>query len=791
MQRNMRAVITAILFLFSFSAVAQETEKIDEQEKESPYVFSLGEIVVTGKKEANIEKSGTTTVVTAEEIRSHDYKTLDQALEMIPGIRIETHTKGHKRINLRGFDQSRVMILVDGVPMNDVYSTDVDLSAIPIINVAKIIVNRGVSSALYGTDGAIGTINVITRKPDKLFAEASAEYGDFGDTSFNIAQGMPIGNFYYWLNGSVMTSNGFKPSEQLDKETRRKWFDNIVRYSLYTNPSTGLPYRFEEVRNPGKDEYINDTGFWDHSNYRKYFASGKAGYKFGKYIEAGVSAGFNYYQGMTNTYEPACFSDFNGTDWRSRRPDFTNIPINAKDYAIRNRAFIWEPIVQYNVSPYFYAEYKIFRLRLNAFFLNQYQKQDGYATTDHTIVKGESTLLKKTGILEPFYDMKDFMSYGFRLFPELRFASWHKLTMGVHWRNDTYKGYEQAISAEDSPQISAAMGTGRYPIEDYGSQTLSIGFEDELTLIKKIGITAGLSWDAQKFQTFKLRSNNDYGDSYIVKDKSMIWGTRDAFNPVFGAVYDPVESLLRLRAAFSYKTRFPTISEYSKVMSSEVDYDLKPEKSYNLNTGFEFMFLDKKIHIRSDYFFNSAFDRIAKVGKDQNAQVINIKEVTSHGIETILSGEAIDLSPQVVFNFSLSHTWLYMRSYDDTKQNSVNMGSLQQYVPEHFICFDARFDLWKQLAISLWGTTKVGARVYVMKTGVPPGALGTDYPYTTDYFTTMPLNNPLYLNMRIAQKIGEHLEVSFLFRNILDEYDIDPFNPGPGREFFASVSGNW
>ena len=160
-----------------------------------------------------IEDSATTTVIRAEDIEAKGASTLDQALEGIPGIQVYTHTKGHKRIRMRGFDQEKIFILIDGVPINDIYSTDVDLSAIPVNTVSKIVVNRGVSSALYGTDGAIGSINIITKKPDKLFVDSKAEYGSWNNSQFALSHGMPAGDFYYWFSGSVLLSNGFRPSQ--------------------------------------------------------------------------------------------------------------------------------------------------------------------------------------------------------------------------------------------------------------------------------------------------------------------------------------------------------------------------------------------------------------------------------------------------------------------------------------------------------------------------------------------------------------------------------------------------
>jgi len=81
-----------------------------------------------------------------DDIDRRGEKTLDQALESVPGIQVYTHTKGHQRLRLRGFDQDYVVVMIDGIPVNDVYSTDMDLTSVPVSSVSKIVVNIGTIS---------------------------------------------------------------------------------------------------------------------------------------------------------------------------------------------------------------------------------------------------------------------------------------------------------------------------------------------------------------------------------------------------------------------------------------------------------------------------------------------------------------------------------------------------------------------------------------------------------------------------------------------------------------------
>ncbi|MCP4678006.1 MAG: TonB-dependent receptor, partial [Deltaproteobacteria bacterium] len=172
------------------------------------------------------------------------------------------------------------------------------------------------------------------------------------------------------------------------------------------------------------------------------------------------------------------------------------------------------------------------------------------------------------------------------------------------------------MSGLASPKTYELMGSRKYPIEDLGAQTISIGLEDEIRLFDRLKITAGVSYDVQNFTRFKLRRNQEYEEQYIVKDDSVLLGTRDSANPVAGLIFDVLKRRLRLRAAGAIKTRFPTLSEYSKVEDSTLDRGLRPERSYNANGGAEIFFMDKAVSLRSDYFLSVINDRIVKISRD-------------------------------------------------------------------------------------------------------------------------------------------------------------------------------
>ncbi len=770
------------LFLALTIAAAPEQKPADPPEQTEQEVFSIGEIVVTAKRIANIEQAGTTTVITGEELEERGVKTLDEALEQVPGIQIQRHTKGFSRIKLRGYDQDKVMILVDGVPMNDVYSTDVDLSSIPVRNIAKIVINRGVSSALYGTDGETGSINVITRKPEKPFADAKVEYGIPVNMAVSAAHGAPFGDFYYWVSGTYDEFGGYTPSAALTKDKRIQWFNKLIRYDRF-----GLG--FDEVTIPAKSQYINDDGFWDHENHRKGTVSVKGGWNITPNIEAGISSSLFLFSGETNTYQMNCSSDYNVAKgkWSSNsRPWFTDDSSRIKDFALRNRAFVYPLMYRLTVSPYFNGRWDAFSLKANLWYFRNYAEQEGYADTAHRYPKDVSGV----NISEPFRDIKGYGSFGFRLFPTYRFSNWYRLNMAVHYRYDTFTADEQALSANASPQITALMGGGSYPLTRIGAHTFYVALEDELKL-GDFRLTSGFSYDSQTIDYFEVRTAPDtFGGAYIVSSDSMFFGTRDSVNPIIGFTYDPLKDVLRLRGAVSAKSRFPNLGEYAKIASEAFDRGLKPERAYNANAGFELMLLDKRLTFRADYFLSLVKDRIAKISRDDPP--VNIEKVVTQGVESTFTADFKKLWGTVDFSATLMHIFLHARNYDRSPEESVNKGRYVEFTPSQQLMGDIRLtvntphDIFRSTTLSFWGNWNYGELIYTMQEAPLEYA-----PFDTKYWEASTLHNPIMLNARISQELWKYFEVSFTVKNLLDDYAADPFNPGPGRSFYLETAFRW
>ena len=156
--------------------------------------------------------------------------------------------------------------------------------------------------------------------------------------------------------------------------------------------------------------------------------------------------------------------------------------------------------------------------------------------------------------------IKTYVSYGVQAYPSFRIASWNRLSLALLWRGDEIDARQQANRRSESPDIVTLYGMSKYKVNYLKAYFVTVAIEDEISIKDRLKITAGVSYDAQDFMVHKARYADYhyyYGNIYIVKDKSMIWGTRDSFNPVAGVVYDPVKDLVRLKARLFHEDPVP------------------------------------------------------------------------------------------------------------------------------------------------------------------------------------------------------------------------------------------
>jgi len=178
-------------------------------------VFSLGEVVVTGDKDA-VEKIATTEIIDEERIDLTTSKNVSDALDTLPGVFLNVGTRNEQVYNVRGFDQRYVPIFFDGIPIyvpNDGY---VDAGKLPTANISQITLTKGNSSVLYGLNTMGGAINILSKKPEKEI-ETKFDLGGQQSNTFdsNLYVGSKQDLFYVAANVGYLNSDGYRVSSNM------------------------------------------------------------------------------------------------------------------------------------------------------------------------------------------------------------------------------------------------------------------------------------------------------------------------------------------------------------------------------------------------------------------------------------------------------------------------------------------------------------------------------------------------------------------------------------------------
>ncbi len=107
-------------------------------------------------------------IVTAQDIEAQGLTNLPAALEGLPGVQVQRTDAGGGSPYLRGLIGNRVLVLVDGVRLNNStfrLGPNQYLNTIDPSSVRRIEVVRGPSSSLHGSDGLGGVINIVSKTP--------------------------------------------------------------------------------------------------------------------------------------------------------------------------------------------------------------------------------------------------------------------------------------------------------------------------------------------------------------------------------------------------------------------------------------------------------------------------------------------------------------------------------------------------------------------------------------------------------------------------------------------------
>jgi outer membrane receptor protein involved in Fe transport len=260
----LRKAALAFLVAASASAAADDYPYYYRLEPPAEERYAGGEVVTGGGYVPVFarEFAGTARVLDGELLRRRGYLWLGQVLSEEAGIYVE-YVPGREGPTMtprfRGATGREVLLLVDGVPVNDLATGWADLKVFPIEAVSRVEVIQGPASFRFGDRAVAGVVNVETMKGPREAARAliSASDGSFDTERYRFNFGMTARRIDLFASGNrIITNepNGGDRNTQANVDGRvgRRWGEagelDLV-YGHYTNDEVVLhPWTWEDIK---------------------------------------------------------------------------------------------------------------------------------------------------------------------------------------------------------------------------------------------------------------------------------------------------------------------------------------------------------------------------------------------------------------------------------------------------------------------------------------------------------------------------------------------------------------
>lgn len=261
MKVSMRWLLVAsCLFLAcGGNSIAAEKEPADGTVTEK-----LEEIVVIGKQ----NNSAAQDIIPLEDIQVPQISgTLLDTMESQAGVQLIRQSQSGAdggELRIRGFDETRLLIMKDGVTLNrdgSYGNGPVDWSSISPESIEQIEIYRGSCPAKYGNTLG-GVVNITGRKPTSDPATTvDISYGSLDTLNTTIAHTWKVGPVAWALSGGHFESDGYLRNNTLDRDN----FSGMVTIELPDawEMGVGIDYSTKENGNPVYNR--SDSPYYDSS----------------------------------------------------------------------------------------------------------------------------------------------------------------------------------------------------------------------------------------------------------------------------------------------------------------------------------------------------------------------------------------------------------------------------------------------------------------------------------------------------------------------------------------------
>ena len=591
---------------------------------------NLEEVILSvARSESNVNQiAEKVSVIKSEDLFLSSPASGAELLELSPGVRVQKSQGGGGSPIIRGFEANRVLIVVDGVRMNNaIYRSGHLQNSITIDpnNIERAEVIFGSSSVGYGSDALGGVIHYYTKSPilkgsEKIKSSFTSNY-----TSAN--QGLSnnfITNYSSENWGSITSLSISKFGDIKMGENRDHGFDNWgltplysknSRYSYYSQPSTN-----------SNENVQKNTGYSQVDLFQKFLVK----------------------LGDTNLLNINIqFSESSDID------RFDQLSI-TKGNSLKFSEWYYGPQKRLLISP----SLKIFP---NRKFMKKGVITFGFQKINESRIKRKFNALNRSHQIE---DLKVFSLNGDF---DTSFNDDHSISYGVEstYNYNYSKAYDQIIEIQGD-EITGLSNKFAIPTRYPSNGSSYTSFASYVNW----------SWNMSEFFTFNI------GTRLTFTGLKASWNDIISVNPQLSEVNLNSEALtttvsiklrpskrVQINTVLSSGFRNPNIDDIGKIRENNgllvvPNTFLKPEYAYNLDLGIDFRSLNNRNYI-SLRGFSTIISR--HIGRDE---YIVFSDITTPDLSTVIyNGEEVT----TISNKNLGNRFIHGFSIDGFSQINNNL----------------------------------------------------------------------------------------------------------------------
>jgi iron complex outermembrane receptor protein len=575
----------------------------------------LEDVVITASRvETPVEFApASVNVVTKERIELKGPKTIDEALNDLPGVFIK-RGKGLMDVmfslTLRGIpDQKRTLILMDGVVLNDPYAGSFKIGGYYPENLERVEIVKGPFSSLYGGYAMGGVVQFITKMPEKREFTLKTGYGsswERGEAMDDLRRVFVSYGDKLWNKLGIFLSYGRQDTNGYPTDY------NVPQ----TKPPAGITGYKETYTREGKPAYLigdkGDNRWWDDG------ITIKAQYDFTKDTKLRLSF-------MRNRYE------YNYDDPHTYLRNATTGASVWSYGSVKENTFLaggggrTQNIYALNF------ETKLFKdlsMKLNLSYFDT--EKDWYVQTLSNATRsgciGSPTSCGYVSNTPADAYMAD-IQFSLPIFSN------QILTFGGSFRReyvDTKEKYLRNWKDKDSTTTLKYESKGK-------ARTYALFVQDEIMFLNNLIAYIGFRKDFWKTYDGYVVDLNVNGTPKAGYPKEYPSKSKSSFSPKFSLVYKPFETTT-LRGSIGKAFRPPTVYELYRTWtsSSGITYagnpQLDPETVVSWDIGIE-QKLWKGAKVSLTYFENYMKDLIYRKTVGTYKEWVNVGKAESRGVE--------------------------------------------------------------------------------------------------------------------------------------------------------------